>query len=117
MGSELEPRTGEGDPLGHEEAALDLLVAAIAAEPACRRNHAVARHVGPPARSHDVADGARRPGLPRDLRDVPVGGDSSAGNLTYCGKDPAHKGSRGSGHGLTVAAVVDLAAGTALVSA
>ena len=70
-------------PPGHDDAfrskqrPLEHLTSAVSADSAAGRNHAMARHVGPSAVPHDVANrtpGARPPGKQRD---VAVGGDAA----------------------------------------
>src|SRR5207253_9260800 len=70
-------RPGTGDASGPGRGRLQCFLPAVPAEASARRDHAVARDVGPPAAAHDVADGAcgaRATGQPGD---VAVGGNAS----------------------------------------
>src|SRR5258705_1549994 len=63
---------------------LDLQVTAITAERPARRYHAMAGDARIGAGTHDGADRARRPRVPRKRGDVAVGRDAP-------GRDPAHR--------------------------
>jgi hypothetical protein len=59
VGRKDDPIAADRQALGRQKRALERFAAAVAAEASAGRDDAVARYVGTPAASHDVADGAR----------------------------------------------------------
>ncbi len=72
----------ERDAFGDEERALEVLPAAVPAEPAAGRNHPVRGHIGSAA-AHQVADGACGAGPAGECGHFAVGGDPSGRNATH----------------------------------
>jgi len=72
----------ERDAFGDEERALDVLAAAVPAEPAAGGNHPVGGHIGSAA-AHEVADGACGAGPAGECGHLTVGGDPSGRNAAH----------------------------------
>src|SRR5215203_4667102 len=83
----LDSRAPDDDALGVQQGTLEAGFAAVAAEPPCRGNDAVAGHVAGLAVPHDIADGPGGPWPARDLGDVAVGGNPSRRNPAHGGQD------------------------------
>ena len=60
----LNTAAADANTFRRQQRPLERLVAAIAAKTTAGSNHSMARHVGPCAAAHDVADGPCRPGRP-----------------------------------------------------
>jgi hypothetical protein len=71
---------GHSQTLRDQERSLEHLAAPVAAEPAARRDDAMARDIGPLAYAHDVAHGPVRAGVAGQEGDVAVRGDTAARN-------------------------------------
>ena len=74
---------GNRNPFGDEQGALERFVAAVAAEPAARRNHAMARDVRAAAVAHDVADCAGRARPSGGGGHVAIGGHAAERNAAH----------------------------------
>ena len=86
--------SGNADPLGAEEGALDEQVT-VAAEATVCGDNAVTRHARRRAGAHDIAHGPPRRWVPSHRRDVAVGGHAPCGDPPDNGQ---HAASEGGGH-------------------
>lgn len=81
------PEAAEGDPLGHEQGALEYFLASVPAESSASGDDAMARYVGRLARAHDVPDGSRGTGAAGEGSDVAVRRDPTRWDAPDCRED------------------------------
>jgi len=71
-----DPGTRDNHAFCGKQRAFQGFAASVAAETPSSGNHAVAGHIAPPARFHDVSDRARRTRPPRQCRHLTVSRDT-----------------------------------------
>jgi hypothetical protein len=80
-------RGPDGKPFGAQKPALQLEVAAVAAQFAGCRHDSMTRHISLPAVAHDVADRPSRARTPRSFSDIAISSDLADRNPANHGED------------------------------